>query len=294
MDRGCHDCWSQLSAISLSRKICPYNRFSKAESGTSRRVEEKSQANWQAEVRPAEHGPPHKLRDCATHAFIPTSLAFNFLQFHMFRVATRSPFYQRASRTCLFKPLATMNRPRNRQPRHGRDNKTHTPRKRPRTPYSDVPNSQQVVPGASVSIVLKQDQPTGKEVQGLVQDLLSRGDHPRGMKVRVQDGRIGRVQRMWTGSSSSSPPTAQAETVAQPCEQLKFKGRRRGDADGSVQEPPPRLLSDYIPSVEQETNSAASVGDDPTFSSATIKCPICGTFEGDEAAVSHHIDEHLA
>jgi uncharacterized repeat protein (TIGR03833 family) len=68
------------------------------------------------------------------------------------------------------------------------------------------PNISQVIPGAPVSIVLKVDQPTGNEVQGIVAELLTRGDHPRGIKVRLQDGRVGRVQRM------VSEETAKAES----------------------------------------------------------------------------------
>jgi uncharacterized repeat protein (TIGR03833 family) len=69
-----------------------------------------------------------------------------------------------------------------------------------------VPTIQQVTPGAPVSIVLKVDQPTGNEVQGIVAELLTRGNHPRGIKVRLQDGRVGRVQRM------VSEETAKAES----------------------------------------------------------------------------------
>ena len=50
-------------------------------------------------------------------------------------------------------------------------------------------------PGTKVAIVLKQDQRTGKLTEGIVQDLLtSKADHPRGIKVRLTDGQVGRVQ----------------------------------------------------------------------------------------------------
>ena len=62
-----------------------------------------------------------------------------------------------------------------------------------------VPNVTQVIPGAAVSIVLKADQPTGRQVQGIVGNVLTRGNHPRGIKVRLSDGRVGRVQKMHTG-----------------------------------------------------------------------------------------------
>lgn len=59
-----------------------------------------------------------------------------------------------------------------------------------------VPLHNQIRPGVLVSIVLKQDQRTGRQVQGSVKDVLTRGNHPRGVKVRLADGRIGRVQQL--------------------------------------------------------------------------------------------------
>jgi uncharacterized repeat protein (TIGR03833 family) len=67
-----------------------------------------------------------------------------------------------------------------------------------------VPTIREVVPGAQVNIVLKADQSTGHTVVGAVQDVLTRGNHPRGIKVRLTDGRVGRVQTMATGASLSS------------------------------------------------------------------------------------------
>lgn len=54
-----------------------------------------------------------------------------------------------------------------------------------------------------MSIVLKQDQGTGREVSGFVGDVLTSGDHPRGIKVRLADGRVGRVQRIVRGGGDS-------------------------------------------------------------------------------------------
>jgi uncharacterized repeat protein (TIGR03833 family) len=52
-------------------------------------------------------------------------------------------------------------------------------------------------PGLRVAIVLKQDQPTGKRTIGVVKDILtSSASHPHGIKVRLQDGQIGRVQEI--------------------------------------------------------------------------------------------------
>jgi len=48
-----------------------------------------------------------------------------------------------------------------------------------------------------VAIVLKQDQRTGKLTEGIVADLLTKSpNHPHGIKVRLQDGQVGRVQKI--------------------------------------------------------------------------------------------------
>ena len=50
-------------------------------------------------------------------------------------------------------------------------------------------------PGLNVAIVLKQDQRTGKQTLGVVKDLLTNAAfHPHGIKVRLVDGQVGRVQ----------------------------------------------------------------------------------------------------
>jgi uncharacterized repeat protein (TIGR03833 family) len=51
--------------------------------------------------------------------------------------------------------------------------------------------------GLKVSIVLKQDQRTGKRTIGIVKDLLTNSsNHPHGIKVRLTDGQVGRVQEI--------------------------------------------------------------------------------------------------
>ena len=212
----------------------------------------------------------------------------------MFRVAAARLLRLPVDRTCFTRTLHTMNRPRNRQPRQSGNERRHTPRNQPHTVNSNVPNSHQVVSGAAVSIVLKQDQSTGKEVQGIVQDLLSRGDHPRGIKVRLQDGRIGRVQRMANATSAATSLESQTSLTSEPARKTRaaIETSRRGNEEYFSEGPPPRTLGDYLPSLDSGSQPVAS-REGLSFSSATIKCPICGHFEGDEAAVSHHIDEHL-
>ncbi|WP_100405802.1 YwbE family protein [Bacillus solitudinis] len=54
-----------------------------------------------------------------------------------------------------------------------------------------------VKPGQRVRIVLKQDQRTGKLTEGVVQTLLTKSSfHPHGIKVRLEDGQVGRVQEI--------------------------------------------------------------------------------------------------
>ncbi|HKM18808.1 MAG TPA: YwbE family protein [Aliarcobacter sp.] len=51
--------------------------------------------------------------------------------------------------------------------------------------------------GLKVNIVLKADQRTGKLTQGVVKDILTNSaTHPHGIKVRLQNGDIGRVQEI--------------------------------------------------------------------------------------------------
>ncbi|WP_249870321.1 YwbE family protein [Oceanobacillus saliphilus] len=49
-------------------------------------------------------------------------------------------------------------------------------------------------PGLQVEIVLKKDQRTGKTTEGIVKDLLTKSEfHPHGIKVRLEDGQVGRI-----------------------------------------------------------------------------------------------------
>lgn len=49
--------------------------------------------------------------------------------------------------------------------------------------------------GAEVSIVLKEHQRSGTLTQGIVEKLLTNSpNHPHGIKVRLEDGQVGRVK----------------------------------------------------------------------------------------------------
>ncbi|HUJ84967.1 MAG TPA: YwbE family protein [Candidatus Acidoferrales bacterium] len=59
------------------------------------------------------------------------------------------------------------------------------------------PNNQRshIKPGTRVKIVLKQDQRSGKLTEGIVKNILTNSStHPHGIKVRLTDGNVGRVQ----------------------------------------------------------------------------------------------------
>jgi len=55
-------------------------------------------------------------------------------------------------------------------------------------------NRNDIYPGLEVDIILKKDQRSGKRTRGIVKDLLtSSAYHSRGIKVRLEDGQVGRV-----------------------------------------------------------------------------------------------------
>ena len=55
-------------------------------------------------------------------------------------------------------------------------------------------NRKDIYPGLEVEIILKKDQRTGKRTSGVVKDILtSAAYHSRGIKVRLEDGQVGRV-----------------------------------------------------------------------------------------------------
>ena len=55
-------------------------------------------------------------------------------------------------------------------------------------------NRADIYPGLEVDIILKKDHRSGKRTRGFVKDLLtSSAHHSRGIKVRLEDGQVGRV-----------------------------------------------------------------------------------------------------
>ncbi|KAI3394502.1 hypothetical protein diail_2636 [Diaporthe ilicicola] len=96
--------------------------------------------------------------------------------------------------------------------------------------HPPVPSIREVIPGAGVNIVLKADQPTGRTVTGVIGDILTWGNHPRGIKVRLTDGRVGRVQSM-SSTAASTSASGQSSSISGSVEGLPeatvFHGQRR-------------------------------------------------------------------
>jgi len=61
----------------------------------------------------------------------------------------------------------------------------------------DGQNRKDIKPGLRVNIVLKKDQRSGRLTQGIVAKLLTKSPtHPHGIKVRLEDGQVGRVKEI--------------------------------------------------------------------------------------------------
>ena len=184
-----------------------------------------------------------------------------------------------------------------------------------RPSHPRVPPSRSITPGTSVNIILKADQPTGRTVFGTVSELLTRGDHPRGVKVRLTDGRVGRVQSLRSGDEPAEPAQEGDEEGIQirteggdPTGRRNRFGARDMRLDGPVEPPSEPLgLNMYIRPPKgkkrggkaQARQNVTEDGEDSTqgtaaqTTAATVSCPVCGAFEGDEAAVAHHVAAHF-
>ena len=61
----------------------------------------------------------------------------------------------------------------------------------------DGKNRSDIKQGTPVLVVQKQDQRTGKLTEGVVKDILTNSQaHPHGIKVRLENGIVGRVQKI--------------------------------------------------------------------------------------------------
>ena len=61
-------------------------------------------------------------------------------------------------------------------------------------------NRAEIKVGARVKVVQKQDQRSGRLTEGIVRDILTKsGVHPHGIKVRLENGIVGRVKEILEG-----------------------------------------------------------------------------------------------
>ena len=61
----------------------------------------------------------------------------------------------------------------------------------------DGTNRGDIRAGSEVYIVLKKDQRSGQLIRGVVKDVLTTSaHHPHGIKVRLDDGQVGRVKQI--------------------------------------------------------------------------------------------------
>jgi len=62
---------------------------------------------------------------------------------------------------------------------------------------NNVPSRDKISVGVTVQIIQKQDQRTGKLTEGKVKRLLTSSQfHPHGIKVELENGKIGRIQKI--------------------------------------------------------------------------------------------------
>lgn len=166
-----------------------------------------------------------------------------------------------------------------------------------------IPTIKDVIPGASVNIVLKADQPTGRTVAGVVANLLTRGNHPRGIKVRLTDGRVGRVQSMVSGtetgmhmtsaSASASAPAPAAMSTTQTTTSESGLPSENVSLDAYITRGKPRQNGKGGGKSSKKGPVVGREEEDVTQSSDVVICPVCGEFNGDEVAVAHHVESHF-
>lgn len=184
---------------------------------------------------------------------------------------------------------------------------------RPRPAYTSVPPIRAIHPGGGVSIILKEDQQSGHQVKGIVADLLTRGDHPRGVKVRLRDGRVGRVQGLVSEAEGlqgegivGGPDANLGRNGEGGAGAARNGGRRGGRIERDIREDDEYLYENRGPAQDSGLFAALEEADrrheqdlvgpdaDSLPSEAIAVCPVCYKFEGDEASVAHHVEQHFA
>jgi uncharacterized repeat protein (TIGR03833 family) len=107
--------------------------------------------------------------------------------------------------------------------------------------------------GSEVSVVQKQDQGTGRLTQGIISEILTNSAyHPRGIKVRLVDGTVGRIS---DGSERTESYSAMDDTAPAP---------------------PRRSLADFMLPVAPVPSQQSRTIDPPSAETAAEwACPAC-------------------
>ncbi|KAF2628153.1 hypothetical protein BU25DRAFT_40816 [Macroventuria anomochaeta] len=194
----------------------------------------------------------------------------------------------------------------------GNTNDSSSRPSRPRPAYTSVPPIRAIHPGGGVSIILKEDQQSGHQVKGIVADLLTRGNHPRGVKVRLRDGRVGRVQGLVSeaegqqGEAIVGGPEANLGRNGEGAASAGRGGRRGGRMERDIREDDEYLYENRASNQDYGMFAALEEADKRHEQSRlgstmqtlapeeTAVCPVCFKFEGDEASVAHHVEQHFA
>jgi len=184
-----------------------------------------------------------------------------------------------------------------------------------------VPRYQELRVGTQVSIVLKADQKSGKRTIGTIQTILTSGDHPRGIKVCLSTGQIGRVQEV-VNPGITSTITSADYVIPSSSNESRFTGRYRDiRLDSQLEQPdseidlfayvkPAKVKRNKQKQDENNTKDApfsdsqaddtdnveAMTGDIKVITNehdGIVKCPVCNEFSGDEMAVSYHVQKHF-
>ncbi|ETI25743.1 hypothetical protein G647_02517 [Cladophialophora carrionii CBS 160.54] len=154
----------------------------------------------------------------------------------------------------------------------------------------------QIKPGLLVSIVLKADQRTGRQVQGTVSQLLTRHNHPRGIKVKLTDGRVGRVQQILPQTqhnmSSNNNPWSNTESSGNPYTSPTSQ-QNQGAAQGYYQSNPSQYQSQpqshgHQQPQQQSHNTAPSQGIHRSDTEQLL------AQQGDRAAQVEHMQQYEA
>ncbi|KAK3401299.1 hypothetical protein B0T20DRAFT_112832 [Sordaria brevicollis] len=175
-----------------------------------------------------------------------------------------------------------------------------------------VPTTSSVLPGTGVNIILKADQPTGRTVSGYVQDVLTKGNHPRGIKVRLTDGRVGRVQSLCSNPETSSEDMGSFGAFEDTRRhgggrrerggrgRREYRGEGGGSGGGGYPETQQFGLDAYIKPAKTKGRRGQGQGGSSGEATTTTTveeeesvCPVCADFRGDATAVAHHVASHF-